>query len=298
MLVYDNTSAALMAYEAGDVDFLPSMDVPYDHEIARLARTGARPDFHLCHTLATYFLNFNCRSETVDGRVNPFVDRGVRKAFSLAVDRAAIVERVLRRGDRVAQSFVPREGIAGYAPPAGLRHDVDEARRLLAEAGYSSGEAFPPVGLLYVPADERVCQALARMWEDALGVRVDLHGKESKTFAEDKAHHRYMIARGNWYADYADPTTFLDCLATGNGNNDSGYSSPRFDTLLAAAKVQVDPVKRMELLAEAERIIVEEDCPILPILHYAQPIAIQPNVHGLYPNVRLRFPFQYVSVER
>jgi len=70
-----------MAYEAGDVDFLPGMDVPYDHEIARLSRSGERPDFHLCNVLATYFFNFNCVSPMVLGRRNPFVDDRVRKAL-------------------------------------------------------------------------------------------------------------------------------------------------------------------------------------------------------------------------
>jgi len=297
MLVYDNLSAAIMAYEAGDLDFLPSMDVPYDHEIARLARTGERPDFHLCKTLATYFLNFNCVSETVRGRINPFRDARVRKAFSLAVDKETIVNNVLKRGDRVAHSFVPAGAIAGYAPPDGLRRDVNGARRLLAEAGYPDGDGMPPVELLYVAADERVCQALARIWERELGVRVELRCKESKTFAEDKANQRYMIARGNWYADYYDPTTFLDCLAANNGNNDSGYSNPRYDALLGQASVTHEPAARAELLQQAERIIVEEDCPILPILHYAQPIAIKPYVRGLYPNARLRFPFRYVSLK-
>jgi oligopeptide transport system substrate-binding protein len=107
-----------------------------------------------------------------------------------------------------------------------------------------------------------------------------------------------MIARGNWYADYNDPTTFLDCLWTGNGNNDSGYSNPKYDELLAAASVATDPSTRAELLRRAEGIIVEEDCPILPILHYSTTIAIKPYVKGLHANARLWFPFRYVTIER
>lgn len=298
MLVFDNISAAIMAYEAGDVDFLPAMDVPYDHEIARLARSGERPDFRLCHVLATYFLNFNCVSAQVAGHDNPFVDARVRKAFGLAVDKRAIVDNVLKRGDQVAGSFVPDGAIEGYDAPSGLAYDPDEARRLLATAGYPEGAGLPPIELLYVPSDERVCQALARMWERDLNARFSLRCKESKTFAEDKANHRFMIARGNWYADYYDPTTFLDCLATGNGNNDSGYSSESYDRLLADAGATADAAARFRLLRQAERIIVEEDLPILPLLHYAQPIAIKPYVQGLYPNPRLRFSFRHVSVDR
>ncbi|MHC4696876.1 MAG: peptide ABC transporter substrate-binding protein [Planctomycetota bacterium] len=298
MLVYDHLSAALMAYEAGDVDFLPSMDVPYDHEIARLSRSGERPDFHLCDVLATYFLNFNCVSERVLGRVNPFTDARMRRALSLAVDKKRIVTNVLGRGDRIAHTFVPEGAIPGYSPPAWSPVDADEARRLLADAGYPGGVGMPRIDLLYLPSDERVCQAIAHMWEQELGVGVELRCKESKTFAEDKANHRYMVARGNWYGDYYDPTTFLDCLVTGNGNNDSGYSSSRYDALIARARETNEAPLRAALLRQAESIIVQEDYPILPILHYALPIAIKPYVRGLYPNARLRFPFKYVTINR
>ncbi len=297
MLVFENVNAALMAYEAGDVDFLPSMAVSYDHEIARLARTGQRKDFHLCPVLATYFLNFNCVSATVGGRRNPFVDGRVRKAFSLAVDKDRIVHNVLKRGDRVAHSFVPPGAIPGYEPPAGLLRDVEEARRLLGEAGYPGGTGLGSIELLYTTRDERVVQALAHIWERELGVHIELRAKESKTFAQDKASHRYMIARGNWYADYNDPTTFLNCLTSGNGNNDSGYTSTRYDELILEAGAVADPTRRAALLRKAEAIIVEDDFPILPIFHYAEPIAVKPYVKGLHLNARLWFPFRYVSVQ-
>lgn len=298
MMVMENISASIMAYEAGSVDFLPAMDVPYDHEIVRLARSGARPDFHLCNTVATYFFNFNCADEMVGDRRNPFTDPRVRRAFTLAADRINIVSQLLRRGDRVAYSFVPHGAIRGYDPPAGLRRDVQEANRLLREAGYESGDALGVIELLYTPADALSCQAMARTWEEQLGVRIELRCQESKTFAEEKAARRYMIARANWYADYEDPTTFLDCLASGNGNNDSGYSNAIYDGLLSRASAAETPVQRFRLLQEAERIAIEQDCPILPVLHYTLPIAIKPYVKGLYPNPRLRFPFRYISIDR
>jgi oligopeptide transport system substrate-binding protein len=297
MLEYDNVGASLLAYEAGKVDLLTDLGVPYDHEIARLARSGERRDFHLCTLLATYFLNFNCVAPSVAGWPNPFLDRRVRKAFSLSIDREQLVEKVRKRGDRVAHSFVPPDSIPGYAPPAGLACDREEARRLLAEAGFPGGIGLPPVELLYVPNDARMCQAMARMWEETLNVRIELRSQESKTFAEEKAKHRYMLARGNWYADYSDPTTFLNCLATGNGNNDSGYSNLKYDALLGAAN-EAPKESRMALLRQAEAIVVEDDCPILPILHYTETIAIQPHVRGLHPNARLWFPFRFASVVR
>ncbi len=298
MVVYDNLSAALMAYEAGDVDFLPDLSVPYEHELVRLAQAGARPDFHLAEAIATYFFNFNCVSRKVGGVDNPFVDPRIRRAFTMAVDRDQLVHDVLNCGDRVARTFVPPGAMDGYVSPSGLGYDIAEARRLLSECGFPDGQGFPTVELLYPPRDESICQAVAGMWTAMLGVRVSLRSMEGKAFAEEKANFHYMVARGNWYADYRDPTTFLDCLATGNGNNDSGYSSARFDRVLGQARDTLDAAARAALLTEAERIVVEQDCPILPILHDVTPIAFGKQVSGLYANARLWFPFQYVSVAR
>ncbi|MCC7293886.1 MAG: peptide ABC transporter substrate-binding protein [Phycisphaerales bacterium] len=299
-VVYDDPNTALLAFESGDVDFIPTVEVSYDHEIARLARSGERADFHLCSLAGTYFFNFNCCDAVVDGRPNPFVDARVRRAFCLAVDRRAIAEQVLQRGDRPAEAFVPPGTMPGYEPPAGLGFDPASAQSLLAEAGFPHGEGLPVIELLFNTGGPHgsICQAAARMWETHLGVRIELRGKESKTFAEDKASRRFMIARANWYADYNDPTTFLDVLSCGNGNNDSGYCREEYDALLAAASVERDATRRMSLLREAESLIASHDCPILPLFHYTSVTAIRPGVTGLTPNARLLFPFRAVSVAR
>ncbi len=295
MLVIPNLNAAYMAYEAGEVDFLPALEVSYSHELARLAQSGARRDFHLTPTLATFYFFFNCADAAVDGVANPFVDPRVRKAFCLAVDREAVVSRVLGRGDRPARTFVPPGLIPGYESPAGLGQDPAEARTLLAEAGYAAGAGFPAVELLHLAADEKLCQSVARMWRDVLGVSVSLRSKESKTFAADRAARRFFIARGNWYGDYFDPATFLDCFRSGDGHNAGGYSAPRYDQLLARAAAGTE---RFELLRRAETLLIEEDAALLPILHYTSLLAIQPNVAGLDPNPRLRFSFRQVRVTR
>ncbi|MBI1826843.1 MAG: peptide ABC transporter substrate-binding protein [Planctomycetes bacterium] len=298
MLEFDNLSASIMAYESGDVDFLTDLSVPYEHELFRRSTNGERPDFKSCKVLATYFFNFNCVDEEVNGRVNPFRDARVRRAFSLTADREHIVNNVLRRGDRVARSFVPHDAISGYGPPEGLQRNVEESRRLLAEAGYPNGEGLPLINILYSPSDEKVCQAMARTWEDTLNVRIDLRALESKTFAAEKREHRFMIARGNWYADYNDPTTFLDTLISQNGNNDSGYSNSEYDDRLRRANDASADEERFRILQDAERMVVERDCPILPILHRVEMIAVKPYVHGIIPNARLWFPFREIRVDR
>lgn len=299
MLVYGDVNASIMAYEAGDVDFLPEMNVSYDHELARLATSGERPDIRCPVVFGTYFYLFNCRDEMVDDRLNPFIDVRVRKAFCLAVDKKVIAQNVVARGDPPTDTLVPAGSIKGYASPSGLGYNPDEARRLLAEAGYPGGAGMPVIDILYNTGFHhgKICEVLAQMWRKELGVTVVPRGKETKTFAEDRKNRKFMIARAGWYGDYRDPTTYLDLLATGNGNNDSGYSNPAYDTLLGRAAETMDPRKRYTILADAERMLIRKEFPILPLYQYTQVMAWKPYVKGLYPNLRLVFPFRAISIQ-
>ena len=86
-----------------------------------------------------------------------------------------------------------------------------------------------------------------------------------------------MVARGNWYGDYNDPTTFLDISRTGDGNNDRKYSSKEYDGLLDQAERTTDRQERARLLSEAERLIVENDLPILPIFQMVEMYMYDPH---------------------
>ncbi|MGB0714369.1 MAG: peptide ABC transporter substrate-binding protein [Phycisphaerae bacterium] len=295
MVVFDHLNAALMAYDAGEIDFLPDLGVPFEHELLKLALSGQRPDIRLAPLHATYFLNFNCQ-RTFDGRPNPFSDPRVRRAFTMALDRDTLVDHVLATGDEVASTLVPPSMTDAYQPPEGISYDPMEAAALLSSVGFPDGAGFPVVDFLYPPNDEIVCQAIAGMWERTLGVRVRLHAMESKTFAQKRASHEFMVARGNWFADYRDPTTFLDCFRIGNGNNDSAYVGEAYDMLLDQASASSSAANRFRLLSKAEQLLVEEDCPILPIWHYRMPVAIRPGIDGITANARLWVPFHRIRV--
>jgi len=300
MLVYPDLNTAIMAYEAGDLDFLPETNVTYDHELTRLATSGARRDFHTAPVFGTYYYVFNCADSNYQGRPNPFVDSRVRKAFALAIDKRAITDKVIGRGAPPTGNIVPVASIAGYASPNGLTYDPEEARRLLADAGYPDGNGLGVIDLLYSTGFDhgKVCDVLSDMWRQELGARVVPRGREVKTFSDDRKHRRFMIARGGWYGDYADPTTFLDLFITDNGNNDAGYADPVFDEMMARAANTRATDGRMSLLAKAESRLIRETLPVLPLFRYTQLLAVKPRVVGLQPNARLIFPFCYLKIKR
>lgn len=295
----EDGNAAVLAYRSGAVDFTTDVTADYraeiiaqkqqyyrDHraeydalraqgldllEIDRRLPPDPRADMHVFPAFGTYFYNFNCLPKLRDGRVNPFADAKVRRAFTMAVDRQAICDTVRRTGEQPSAVLVPPGTIDGYKSPKGLPFDPPAARRLLAEAGWPDPARFPPVELLYNKdaGHDKIAEAVARMWETNLGVPVRLDQREIKVFRENLKNADYMVSRAGWYADYGDPLTFLDISRTGDGNNDRKYSNPAFDALLDRADHERDRQKRLDILTEAERMIVEDELPVMPIFRYA-----------------------------
>ncbi|MCA9285661.1 MAG: peptide ABC transporter substrate-binding protein [Phycisphaerales bacterium] len=263
---------------------------------------GERRDIRALNAFGTDFYSFNCRPTLSDGRPNPFADPRVRRAFALAVDKETLVGSVTRLNERVSGSLVPPGSIPGYEPPKGLPFDPNRARAELAGAGWldrdqdgfleqPDGTRFPTVDLLYSTGSPRyrdLSLALRDMWRRQLGVEVELRAKEGRFYKDDLRNGNFMIARGGWYGDYGDPTTFLDLSRTADGNNDRGYSSPVYDGMLDAAERETDPERRLALLADAERLLVEEELPILPLCTYVTIYMYDPvRVMGLTEHPRL-----------
>ncbi len=261
-----------------------------------------RRNIHKFPTFGTDFYSFNCRPRLSDGRPNPFRLAAVRRAFVLSVDKQTIVDRVTRLGEPVLTSFVPPGTIPGYEPPPGLQHDPDRARRELQDAGWEdhdgdgfvedqAGRPFPVVDLLYttnIPRYKWISLDLKAQWEQELGVRVELRGQETKFYKEDLKQGKFMIARGRWYGDYGDPTTFLELFRSTDGNNDRKYDNPVYDRMLDETALETDPVERMKKLAECERLIVQDDVPVLVLCQLVQVYMYEPGrVRGLSDHPRL-----------
>lgn len=241
-------------------------------EIDRLLPSDPRNHIHAFPTFGTYFYNFNCSPRLADGRENPFRDPRVRKAFALAIDKDRIVSQVRRIGEPVASTIIPPGSIPGYVSPKGLTRDPEMARRLLAEAGYPGGRGFITVEILFTKdsGHDKVAQSIKKDWEETLGVSVTLEQRERKVFGNDLKNQNYMVSRAGWFGDYNDPTTFLDISREGSGNNDRKYFSQTFEDLMHASDLETDRAKRLALLAQAERLLVEDDLPVVPIYQYVE----------------------------
>ena len=240
--------------------------------------------------LGTYMLIFNVgKQSTLPDEVKKVLSNAkVRRALSIAIDRKALVENVTKAEQVPASSFVPQgiknedgEDFADREYYDANQANIEEAKQLLAEAGYPNGEGIPTLEFMFnTEGDHRlIAQAIQQDWAK-IGVNVELTNQEWKVFLNTKQEGGYEIARHGWSADYVDPMTFLDLWVTGGGNNDTGYSNSEYDALVKAAKVEADLDKRWEMMKQAEDIIME-DMPIIPLYYYTKVKGAKPEVKGV-----------------
>ncbi|HWL52921.1 MAG TPA: peptide ABC transporter substrate-binding protein [Chthoniobacteraceae bacterium] len=255
-LPISNANTAFNFYSNGQADLMLDKGLVPNQLLDELKN---RADFHSAPFLGTYFVRFNCTRP-------PFDDPRVRKAFSLVIDKPLIVEKITRAGEPVADSIVP-PGAGGYEPPPGPKRDVEQARELLAQAGFPGGEDFPRVSYLYSEgsANEAIAVELQAMFARDLGIRVDLHRQEWKVYLSSMSRMDYDFCRSTWVGDYNDPNTFLNLFVTGDGNNRTGWGDPRYDRLIADAAREADPQARLAIFREAEQLLITEEAPICPL---------------------------------
>lgn len=176
--------------------------------------------------------------------------------------------------------------------------DPEQARTLLKEAGYPGGEGFPKLSLLYNTADwhRRLAAALQQMWRRELGIDIELVNSEWKVYLDRVDRGDYDIARRGWIGEYADPHAFLDLFSRDSGSNSTGWTSEPFERLLADSCREPDPARRLDLLARAERTLLD-DAPLLPLFHYVNHNYLKSFIRGFHPNQRDIHPIQHMWLE-
>ncbi len=222
-------------------------------------------------------------------------DPRVRQALSLTLDREQICEHIME-GFFPATSLTPKMG--SYEPEAKLRFDPEKARALLAAAGFPNGDGFPVFTLLISkPAARASAEAIQAMWLKHLNIRVNIQSMDWGSFTSAQQSLNFDLATSGWVGDYLDPTTFLNMWTPGNGNNNTGWSDPRYDALLREAALKSDPAQRFTLFREAESLFIDAQ-PIIPISYQARNYLLRPEVKGWHPLLLDNHPWDAIRLER
>jgi oligopeptide transport system substrate-binding protein len=246
---------------------------------------------HIAPWIGSYFYMLNTTRE-------PLTDVRVRKALAMAVDRALIADTVTQGVYRASTALVP-PGTVGYSPPHLFDYDPEQARQLLAEAGYPGGQGFPPIDILYNTHEDhrKIAVAIQQMFMQNLNIQVNLVNQEWKVYLDSHNNMNYDISRRGWIGDYVDPYTFLSMYITDGGNNKTGFSNARYDEIvLKEAPAELDRDKRYALYHEAETILLE-NMPILPIFTYQYKHLFTTSVKGMPDNIMGYYNYKYVYLE-
>lgn len=213
----------------------------------------------------------------------PFNDPRVRQAFCQAVDKERLVSQLLKDSVIPADGILP-PGMPGYSGEIqGLDYDLEQARTLIAEAGYADDAGVPPVAFTVPGEGGNVPTWLTSIlwqWKQELEVEIEVRQLESEAYLYRLDEEMDEMFFFGWVADYPDPQNFLEVLFHSQTVNNKGeYSNPDVDSLLEQAAVEQDSNTRFELYQEAEQLIIS-DAACVPLWFGRNYILVKPYVNG------------------
>lgn len=231
----------------------------------------------------------------------PFDDLRVRKALSLAIDRNG-ARQVVSNGHGAFGGLMPPgqwalsdaelDTIPGYGSNTDAR--IEEAKQLLAEAGYANGLSinllvrqnplFEPLGIF------------AKDQWAKIGVDASLNIMETAAFREALSSGNYQVTTNGLAAPTYDPDALYGSFFTcGAGGNATGTCVAEVDALFAQASIEMNPDKRAEMVRQMERTIIE-DYSVYVIYHTYRFMGLSRRVHGMvvHPNVDQNMRMEHI----
>ena len=298
LLLLEDSSASYAAYNSGEAQLVK--DVPTD-EIPSLTRAEDGGDFYLDEIMGTYYISLNDQEE-------PFTDVRVRKALSLAIDRDYVANTIMQGIYTPATALVGpgivdengyfMDNANGGEPYISDDYEanLEEAKSLLAEAGYPDGEGFPTITYSANDAGYHipVAEYLQQDWGE-LGITMNIDKVEWSSFIPMRRAGDYDISRNGWSMDYNDPSNMLELFTTNNGNNDGKYANPEFDQVIEDSRV-ADKTTHFEKLHEAEDILMN-DAACIPVAYYNDFWLQSPSLKGTWHSPYGYWYLQYGYIE-
>ena len=293
----EDPNAAYSAYTSGEVDMIK--DVPTE-EIPSLQ---GNDDFHVEPIIGTYYISLNLQKEY-------FQDARVRKALSLAIDRNYVANTLMQGTYSPASSIVGpgwldtdgssfaenANGGTPYIDNDNFDANLEEAKKLLEEAGYPNGEGFPQIEYTTNDAGYHkvVAEYLQQAWA-AIGIDLKVNIVEWASFTPMRRNGEFDVARNGWVGDYTDPSNILELFCTTNGNNDGKYTNADFDAAIEDSRATTDAATRSADLHKAEDTLMN-DAGCIPIAYYNDFWLQSSKITGSWHSANGYWYFMYADI--
>ena len=174
----------------------------------------------------------------------------------------------------------------------------EEARRLLADAGYPGGVGLPELVIRITPAHDadRLATIMAEAWSGVLGIPVKIDVVPYRDYFQSLKGNDYDVGSTSWIGDFADPYTFLQMWRRDSNLNDARHNDDDYEALIERSMTE-EGTKRWETLAEAEELLLSRGN-VMPISYSPAVNVIDLNeIDGWYPNVLDIHPFKYMFIK-
>ncbi|WP_445435919.1 peptide ABC transporter substrate-binding protein [Candidatus Borreliella tachyglossi] len=276
-------------YIKDELDFLPTIGREKFDE-ARI-----RDDYYSYPTNSATYLAFNTTIKPLD---NP----KVREALTLAIDRVTITHVIGKSRSDPTRNLTPPFDNYSYGKELKL-FDPERSKKLLAEAGYPNGAGFPTLKYKTTKRDgpKLFEEFLQEQFKKILNINLEIEVEEWTTFLGSRRMGNYQISDMGWAGDYGDPLTFLESLFTTENHvfGAYGYSNKEYDALIKKSNFEQDPLKRQDILRQAEAIIVEKDFPVAPLgIPKSYYLFRNDKWTGWTPNVANKYHYEDIKPKR
>lgn len=274
MHMIDDENTELSMFEKGELDRAgaPTGGIP----LAAVKSLKDEGLLNISPKSGIFYYMFN-------NEVEPFNNVNIRKAFSYAIDRQAIIDNITQTEEMPAMALVPpaifSDNETGYFED----NDLDVAKEHLEKGLEELGlDELPEITLSYFTGEENknISVALQDMWKKNLDVDVELESQEWQVYLNTMSQGDYQVGRLGWSGDFNDAINFLEIFLKNGGNNYANWENDEYDELLKASKTAESPEERTEIMQKAEKIFMD-DMPVAPIYFYSNVWVQQDNVHDI-----------------
>lgn len=293
--IVPDISTSVLDFENGNTDFTKLSSTLIDKYKDSDAFTSYLEGY-------MWFLEFNLNNKYLS-------NANLRKAIATVVDRADLTENVLKDGSVPMGGFVPSNFASG---PDGKDY-TDTAKKFYSAVGEDAlnaakeywDKARKELGvdsitltLLYDSADPAISAAeyIQSQIQKLPGVTIEMVSQEKKNRVEKQKEGDFDIVLTRWGPDYADPTTYLNLMLSGNAYNYGGYSNAQYDKLMQEAADASTPQERWEKLHQAEEVLME-DTPVAGLFQVGGASLVNPKVTGIEPH-SVGMPYIYKNVKK
>ncbi|MDN7243130.1 ABC transporter substrate-binding protein [Planococcus sp. N028] len=278
--VIPENAARLNALQTGEIDVLDGMNATDTNVVEETQGLELlkRPSFNIG------YMAFNTEKK-------PFDDPKVRQAINMAINKEEIVNAFYNGLAETATSPLP-PSLWGYDDTLDpYEYNVEEAKKLLAEAGYENGFETELYTMSnprpYMPEPVKIAEAIQSDLAE-VGITAEIISSEWATYLDDTKQGKHSMAMYGWTGVMADPDNFLyPNLSKTNtekpAQNIAFYKSDEFTSLITEARETIDQDKRIELYKQAQQLF-QKDAPWVMLAYTTPPLAQMDYVEGYEPH--------------